>query len=278
MAVVIGIRREDKNRWEARVPLVPEDIGKLRRDHGLEFCVQTSAIRAYPDDSFASAGARVCDDLSDCPIVIGVKEIPAGLFLPKRTYVFFSHTIKGQAYNMPMLRRLMELKCQLIDYERILDSEGRRLVFFGRYAGLAGMIDTLWALGRRWEYEGVDTPFKDIRQAYQYESLDEAKRCIEEVGHRIRQDGLPEACRPLVCGFAGYGHVSRGAQEIFDLLPVEEAAPADVAGISPTAKVCYKVVFYEKDLVERIDPSSPFDLQEYYNFPERYRGVFAAFV
>ena len=206
--------------------------------------------------------------------MIGVKEIPPDKFLPDRTYVFFSHTIKGQSYNMPSLRRLMELNCQLIDYERITDEAGRRLVFFGGFAGRAGMIDTLWALGQRWRHEGIDTPFCDIRQAYQYDDLDQAKLEIAAIGERVRRDGLPEACRPMVCGFAGYGQVSQGAQEIFDLLPVEEIQPADLGTVAPEANTCFKSVFHEKHMVERIESSASFDLQEYYDHPNRYRGTF----
>ena len=274
----IGIRHEDKSPWEARVPLVPEDVGRLIRDHGVEFQVQRSTVRVFPEDEYTAVGATVVDHLVDCPIIVGVKEIPLDQFLPGRTYVFFSHTIKGQAVNMPMLRRLMELKCQVIDYERIVDAQGQRLVFFGRFAGLAGMIDTLWALGRRWRHEGVDNPFTRVRQAYQYDNLDKAKGEIADLGEQIQREGLPEACQPLVVGFAGYGQVSRGAQEIYDLLPVEEVPPEEVASVPDSAKGCYKTVFYEKDMVERLDASAPFELQEYYDHPARYRGVFAGYV
>ena len=82
-------------------------------------------------------------------MVFAVKEIPINFFKPNKTYVFFSHTTKGQHYNMPMLKKMMSLECNLIDYEKITDEKNRRLVFFGRYAGLAGMVDTLWALGQR---------------------------------------------------------------------------------------------------------------------------------
>lgn len=275
---MIGIRHEDKSKWEGRTPLVPQDVAGLIREHGLQFQVQTSPTRAFVDAAFAEAGAVIVDELSDCPIVLGVKEIPPEKLLPERTYVYFSHTIKGQPANMPALRRLMELKCQLIDYEKIADEHGRRLVFFGRYAGLAGMIDSLWALGQRWEHEGLQTPLKVIQQAHKYESLQAAEGAIKKAGEQIRQDGLPDACQPFVCGFAGYGQVSQGAQEIYDLLPVEEIAPGDLPGCSRSANTCYKVVFHEKHMVERIDPSKPFDLQEYYDLPERYRGQFPQYL
>lgn len=270
---IIGIRREDKSRWEARAPLTPEEVRCLA-GRGLRFQVQTSPIRAFSESQYREAGAAVVDDLAACPIVMGVKEIPPGAFEPRKTYLFFSHTIKGQRHNMPMLQRILELGCTLIDYERIVDAQGRRLVFFGRYAGLAGMIDTLWALGRRLEREGVPNVFTQVRRAFEYENLEQARSELRALGERIRAEGLPEALLPLVVGFTGYGNVSQGAQEIYDLLPVRALRPDELAGVQPAARECYKVVFREEDLVEPATPGGRFELQDYYQHPEKYRAAF----
>ena len=149
MKIFIGIRREDKNIWESRTPLTPEQIKELSKDEHIGFIVQKSKTRAYSDNEYEKAGALVQEDLSPSSVVLAIKEIPIEFFQPKKTYIFFSHTIKGQKYNMPMLKRMMDLQCTLIDYEKIVDDKGRRLLFFGNYAGYAGMIDTLWALGQR---------------------------------------------------------------------------------------------------------------------------------
>ena len=278
----IGIRRENKNQWEARVPLTPEQVGELIRSAGLEFTVQPSSIRIFPDEQYREAGARVSEDLSDCPLVTAIKEIPLQRLLAGKTYLFFSHTVKGQGANLPMLRRLMELGCQLIDYERIMDDAGRRLIFFGRHAGLAGMIDTLWALGQRLKWEGRSTPFERIRQAHAYEDSAAAKRAVAAIGQDIRRDGLPESLVPLVCGFAGYGHVSQGAQEIFDQLPVAEIDPEALGSTDPGSAEArhqlYKVVFKEEHLVEPVDPGGRFELQDYYDHPEKYRGRFGPYL
>lgn len=271
---VIGIRREDKSDWEARAPLVPGDVKRLVKEHAVAVRVQTSTRRTFANDAYRDSGAEVVDDLGDCPVIMGVKEIPPEKLRPKCTYLYFSHTIKGQRANMPALKRLMELGCTLIDYERIVDDRNRRLVFFGRFAGIAGMIDTLWALGRRLREEGIENPFTAVQQAYKYKDIAHAEVELEKVADSIRQGGLPQQLRPLVCGFAGYGHVSQGAQQIYDLLPVEEVAPADLPALCGDSLVCYKVVFKEEHLVERIEASSSFDLQEYYDHPERYRASF----
>ncbi len=287
---VIGIRREDKSRWETRVPVVPDEVRDLVRDHGLKFQVQTYPPRAFRDDDYRAAGAAVVDDLRDCPIIIGVKEIPPAKLEPNKAYLFFSHTIKGQPANMPMLHRLLELGCTLIDYERIVDEQGRRLVFFGRYAGVAGMIDTLWALGQRLHYEGIESPFTQVRRAYEYRDIEHAKQAISALGEDIRRRGLPTPLRPLVCGFAGYGNVSQGAQEIYDLLPVRSITPEELPDVAATPHDCYKVVFREEHLVELLPDQPapgrekgahtprPFQLQDYYSHPEKYQSRFLLYV
>jgi alanine dehydrogenase len=271
---MIGIRREDKSRWEGRVPLVPSDIRKLIQDHGLEFQVQKAPNRAFPEDQYKQAGAAVVDDLKAAPIIMGVKEIPVACFEPNKTYVFFSHTIKAQPANMPALRRIVELGCTLIDYERIVDGQNRRLVFFGRYAGLAGMIDTLWALGKRLDHEGFATPFSAIEPAHRYKNLEHFSEEIAKVAAEIRSGGLPKELCPFVCGFAGYGQVSQGAQHIYDQLPMKEVSPNELASLPADPRVCYKVVFREEHMVSRIDASRPFELQEYYKQPELYQTAF----
>jgi len=272
----MGIRREDKNRWEARAPLTPQDVERLGRDKGIRFLVQPAPIRAFPDGDYEAAGATISEDLSGCNAVLAVKEIPRDLFLPGGTYVFFSHTIKAQPYNMAMLGRLMELGCTLIDYELVVDDEGGRTVFFGVHAGLAGMVETLVALGQRLAAEGIENPFTTLRQPVEYDGLEAVKQAVSACGERIGAGGMPPGCAPFVFGFAGYGNVSRGAQEILDLLPVIEVAPEDLPELGKRSDVSdrhvYKVVFREEHMAEPLQGS--FDLQEYYDHPDRYRGTF----
>jgi alpha-aminoadipic semialdehyde synthase len=275
----IGLRREDKNEWERRVPLVPADVETLVRRHGIACSVQPFPRRAFPDEAYRDAGALVDEDLENCPVVLGVKEMPPALFREGYTYMFFAHVIKGQAYNMDMLRALMEKKCNLVDYERIVDENGKRLIFFGRHAGLAGMIDSLWALGERLAWEGTPTPFRSIRKAHEYGSLDEAVDAVRKAGEAVRTHGLPEALAPLVCGFAGYGNVSVGAQEIFDLLPAREVSPDALPGPGEGSRhEVIKVVFREEHLVAPRETGKPFELQEYYAHPDRFEPRFERFL
>jgi alpha-aminoadipic semialdehyde synthase len=280
MDLVLGIRREDKNKWERRVPITPDHVKKLKEKFNIKTVVQSSKIRIYSDQEYEKSGAMVREDISDCPIVFAVKEIPKDFFRPKKTYVFFSHTIKGQKYNMPMLKKMMALGCNLIDYEKISDEYGRRIVFFGRYAGIAGMTDTFWSFGRRMEFQNIYTPLNDIKQTIDYENLSEIKNHFKKIGKKIKNEGFPGKLSPIVVGFAGYGNVSRGAQEMIDLLPVVEIAPNELESLfNRSSKYCiYKIIFKEKDMVRNLSSEYNFDLQDYYDYPEKYESVFEKFV
>lgn len=283
MEKIIGIRREDKNEWERRVPLVPEDVKWLQEKYGIKTIVQPSTIRIFPDAEYAAAGAEISEDLSRASVIVAVKEIPPQLFEKDKTYLFFSHTIKGQAHNMPMLKRMMDLNCNLIDYERVVNEKNQRLIFFGHYAGLAGMIETLYAYGQKMKQRGYNSPFTKIKQAYQYRSLEEAKQEIAAIGREIDENGFPEELAPLVVAFTGYGNVSRGAQEIFDLLPHKVMSPHVLGemyeNFSGDTLNLYKLVFREEDMVRLKEPNEqPFDLQDYYYYPEKYESRFEEFL
>ncbi len=276
---IIGIRKEDKNNWERRTPLIPSHVAELMREHHLDIRAQSSPLRVFPDGDYRREGVRVEENLRPSSLILAIKEIPSGLLERGKTYIFFSHTTKGQPHNMPMLKKLADLGCSLIDYEKIVNEKGQRLLFFGRQAGQAGMIETIWSLGQRLKAEGLPAnPFQSIQQAYAYKSLVEAKEEIQKLGRQIHDRGLHPSLSPLVCGFAGYGQVSQGAQEIFDLLPHEEIRPQDLksffeSGTQSSSHV-YKVVFKEKDMVRPKAAGLPFDLQDYYDHPEKYEPFF----
>ena len=271
MSATIGIRLEDKNKWERRVPLTPSAAASIQKETGCRVLVQPSSIRVFGDEEYARAGVDVSDAAVEADVLIAVKEIPSRLYRPGGVYVCFSHTIKGQDYNMPSLRTLMDRGATLVDYERIVDAHGRRLIFFSTHAGYAGMIESLRALGLRLASRGRPTPLADIKPTYAYADLGEAERHITAIGKSLETDGRG----PLVIGVSGYGNVSQGAQKILSWLPVREIKvedlprAAEVAGDAPLALV----VFKEEDMV-RPAGDHAFELQDYYDHPERYEGCF----
>ncbi len=282
MSNFIGIRHEDKYVMERRAPLTPKHVARLIKTKKLDFVVQTSEKRVFTDEEYIHAGAKIAKDLKKCSVIFGVKEMPESFFEKDKTYIFFSHIIKGQAYNMPMLRKMMEMKCNLIEYERVVDEQGKRLIFFGRYAGLAGMINSLWSIGLRLKEAGYKTPFSQIKQAHLYSSLAEVREVISAVGQEIAEKGLPEELRPFTVAFTGYGNVSQGAQEILGLLPVKEISPEKLLSLKRRSKLpgnlIYKIIFKEEHLVERVNENEEFDLHEYYASPDKFKSSFEKYI
>ena len=271
------IRAEDKNIWEARAPLVPSDLADIIRQTGVTAYVEKSDRRVFGEARYRSASAVTCTSMAPGDVIFGIKEIPAEKILPQKVYLFFSHTIKGQPGQMPLLKKIMQSGGTLIDYEKITDARGRRLVYFGRFAGDAGALDILALMGEYWRSHGIETPFIQCRRAHQYASVETARSHLRQIGAQIAEEGLPPAITPLVIGILGYGNVSGGAQQIFDCLPVERVAPDALASIAGDRRKIYLSVFHEEHLVARRDGAS-FDLQDYYHHPERYRSRFARYL
>ena len=276
---VIGIRREDKNVWERRCPLTPNQVSLLlSRGIVKKVIVQPSTIRCYNDDMFAAAGAELNEDLSGASTICAVKEVPPELLIPERSYLFFTHTIKAQPYNMPLLDTLLKKNIRIIDYERIAGKDGR-LVKFGPYAGYAGMIDTLHGLGKALLLKGFSTPFLTVSQSREYRSLDTARRDLILLGQDIRTHGIPREVGPLIIAVCGNGAVSGAAQEILHHLPCKYVMVDELASLWKNKtfdnKKVYVLVVAERDMVARKDSSKPFSKMEYFKNPERYFSTFA---
>ncbi len=280
----IGIRLENKNKWETRAPLTPDDVKILINRHKFSVIVQSSPIRTFSDQSYQEIGAEVKSNLNDANVIFAIKELPLKVIEPEKIYLFFSHTIKGQRHNMPMLKRLLDLNATLIDYEKIIDEKGLRLIFFGNYAGMAGMNQTLWAFGRRVKAKmNLDNPFLSLKHTYEYENLEELRNAIKKVGNEIKLNGLPQELVPVIIGFAGYGNVSKGAQSILNFLPVIELDPTQLSDFYHlkkeefSSKHLYKVVFKEEHMVK--PKSGNFNLQDYYNYGlEKYESNFQQYI
>lgn len=277
--MILGIREETMYPNEKRVALIPEHVGKLIKK-GYTVLVQSSNKRIYPDEEYEKVGAKIVNSLEKADIIIGIKEIPVEEIYPNKIYLFFSHTIKGQNHNMPMLKQLIKQKATLLDHERIVDDFGKRLIFFGKFAGNAGFIDTLWMIGKRLTKNGINNPFEKIKRAYEYSSIEKAKEALSQIGADILSNGLPPSLSPFIIGITGYGNVSNGVQELLSFFPTKEILPEELLNFSQLPKSqnhIYKVVFYEKDMVKRKD-GKPFDLNDYYTNPENYESNFQQYL
>ncbi|KAL1219562.1 Alpha-aminoadipic semialdehyde synthase [Cardamine amara subsp. amara] len=289
---VVGILAETVNKWERRTPLTPSHCARLLhcgkdRTGVSRIVVQPSAKRIHHDALYEDVGCEISDNLSDCGLILGIKQPEVEMILPERAYAFFSHTHKAQKENMPLLDKILSDRVTLCDYELIIGDHGRRLLSFGKYAGRAGLVDFLHGLGQRYLSLGYSTPFLSLGSSYMYSSLAAAKAAVISVGEEIASQGLPLGICPLVFVFTGTGNVSLGAQEIFKLLPHTFVEPSKLPelfvkgkGISQNGKSTKRVyqvygcIITSQDIVEHQNPSKSFDKADYYAHPEHYNPVF----
>nr|SVE92224.1 EOG090X0141 [Megafenestra aurita] len=226
--------------------------------------------------AYANAGAIIQEDIGEAPVIVGVKQIPIDFLLPNKTYCFFSHTIKAQEANMPLLDAMLEKNIRCVDYEKMMDANGQRVVAFGKYAGVAGMINILHGLGLRLLALGHHTPFMHIGPAHNYRNSGMARQAVRDAGFEIAIGMLPKSIGPLTFVFTGTGNVSQGAQEIFQDLPHEYVPPdmlQKVADHGATNKI-YACEVSRRDHLIRIK-GGPFDAKEYDEHPSRYISVFS---
>ncbi|OMJ09981.1 Alpha-aminoadipic semialdehyde synthase, mitochondrial [Smittium culicis] len=280
-ALSIGIRREDKNIWERRSPLTPDDVKRLINETGTKVFIQPSTNRVYNDLAYEKVGAVVSEDLSVSDIIMGIKEVPISKLIPNKTYAMFSHTHKGQLYNANLLQSFIDKNIRIVDYELIRDPKtGSRLVMFGKYAGYAGMIDGIHGLGQRMLAMGYNSPFINVGMAHVHPSLHSVKTHLKELGDLIIENGVPKDFGPVIFTITGSGNVAKGAIEIFECLPHEYIEPENlesfIKGYDGSFKYLNKVFGVKvsaKDYAYRISDGK-FDYNEYKTNPELYASNF----
>uniref|UniRef100_A0AAQ6ABJ1 Saccharopine dehydrogenase (NAD(+), L-glutamate-forming) n=1 Tax=Amphiprion ocellaris TaxID=80972 RepID=A0AAQ6ABJ1_AMPOC len=271
---VMAIRREDINPWERRAPLAPRHVRELTHT-GVKVLVQPSNRRAIHEKYYMKAGAVIQEDISEASLIIGVKRPPEEKVIPKKTYAFFSHTIKAQEANMGLLEDLLKKEVRLIDYEKMVDANGYRIVAFGQWAGVAGMINILHGLGLRFLALGHHTPFMHIGMAHNYRNVSQAIQAVRDCGYEISMGLMPKSIGPVTFCFTGTGNVSKGAQDIINELPVEYVEPHELRDVSETGdmtKVYATVLSRHHHLVRKSD--GIYDPMEYENHPELYTSHF----
>ncbi|KAL1495088.1 hypothetical protein ABEB36_010561 [Hypothenemus hampei] len=272
---IIAIRREDQSVWERRAPFSPTHVRKLVKN-GIKVIVQPSNRRAYPMQNYLNAGAVVQEDISEAKVIFGVKQVPIEQLIPDKTYCLFSHTIKAQETNMPLLDAILEKRIRLIDYEKLMDEKGQRVVAFGKMAGIAGIVNILHGLGLRLLALGHHTPFMHIGPAHNYRNSSMARQAVRDAGYEIALGLMPKSIGPLTFVFTGSGNVSQGSQEVFQELPHEYVTPEmlrKAAEHGSLTKV-YGCEVRRRHYLERADGGG-FDPIEYEEHPERYVSTFS---
>ena len=204
-----AIIKERKNPPDRRVVFSPEKLAEARAQFPkAEFIVESSDVRIFPDSAYKALGFKVTDDVSDCDVMIGVKEVPIENLIPNKKYFYFSHTIKKQPYNRKLLVAMLEKNIEMYDHETIVKKSGARLIGFGRYAGLVGAYNGFRALGLR------DGLF-NLPKVETLADLDEVKRELDKIK-------LPN----IKILLTGTGKVAQGAKEILDHLKIKEVSDA----------------------------------------------------
>ncbi|XP_041531621.1 alpha-aminoadipic semialdehyde synthase, mitochondrial isoform X2 [Microtus oregoni] len=271
---VMALRREDVNAWERRAPLAPKHIKGLTK-LGYKVLIQPSNRRAIHDKEYARAGGILQEDITEACLILGVKRPPEEKLMSKKTYAFFSHTIKAQEANMSLLDEVLKQEIRLIDYEKMVDHRGSRIVAFGQWAGVAGMINILHGMGLRLLALGHHTPFMHLGMAHNYRNSSQAVQAVRDAGYEISLGLMPRSIGPLTFVFTGTGNVSKGAQAVFNELPCEYVEPHELKEVSKTGdhrKVYGTVLSRHHHLVRKTD--GVYDPVEYEKYPERYISRF----
>ncbi len=272
-SLVVGILKETKA-FEHRAPLVPSDV-KWLLDRGITVEVEHNTNRVFSDREYRKVGARIVEKIKEAKLLVGIKEPRVDSLHAHRIYMVFSHTAKGQIHNMPLLKACLKKKITLIDYERIVDLYGARLVYFGRYAGVCGIVDSLHYLGKKLKWKGIDSPFLGILPAYKYDSMDDLKKSLVEVGTKIKQKGFEQGISPFIIGITGHGNVSRGVQEVLDTLRPIEIHPKNMLEFIEHQKKqrhrLYKIVFLREEKF-RSKEGRGFYFEEYLKHPKKFES------
>lgn len=251
----VGILRETKNPADRRVPLTPPQIVALQELYPLvEFFVQPSDFRCYSNEEYEYLDIPLKEDLRECDILLGVKEVDKRTFIPGKTYLFFAHVAKRQPHNIDMFRAMAENHLSLIDFEYLTTEEGQRVVAFGRHAGIVGAYNGLRA-------RGIKTNKFKLKPAYQCHDL-------EEMWAGLRLIELKAGLKILV---TGDGRVSHGAMETLDIANVVQVSPEDYINRSFDVPVFCQI---KPEHYLKHKNGLDFNFSHFAKFPEEYESTF----
>lgn len=208
--IKLGLIREGKTPADNRVALTPAQCKWILKNSGeVAIFAQSSPSRCFSDKEYAMAGVEVREDMSDCDILLGIKEVPVSQLIPGKTYLFFSHTRKKQAYNQKLFRSVIDNKITLIDYECLEHEDGQRILGFGFFAGVVGAHNGMMSYGQR-------TGAYDLVRVHK-------QRSFRELIHTYFGLRIP----PVKIVVTGSGRVAHGILEIMNLMGIVEVEPED---------------------------------------------------
>jgi hypothetical protein len=250
----VGILREEKTPPDKRVPFTPLICSEFqKRWPSVQLVVQPSDIRSFSNEEYESFGITLQEDLSDCDVLLGVKEVPPEKLIPGKTYFFFSHTIKKQPHNQKLMRALIERKIRMIDYETLTDKNHNRIIGFGRYAGIVGAYNGIRGYGLKYELFRLKPAWQCRDRAEMEDELLRAK--------------LPNI---KIC-LTGGGRVANGVIETLSVLRIRKVTPEEF--LSQQFREPVYCQLNPRDYVERPDDHN-FDLNDFFRHPEHFVSKF----
>jgi hypothetical protein len=256
--ITLGVIREGKVPPDFRVPLTPKQCKAIEVLYPeVKVVVQKSPIRTYPDAAYAEQGIELVDQLDDCDYIFGVKEVQIADLIPNKTFFFFSHTFKKQPYNRSLLNAILEKNIRLVDYEVLKDKYNKRIIGFGRYAGIVGCYNAFLTYG-------LKSGRYSMKPAHECEDR-------KEVEQELKKVDLPADFRVVLTGFGRVGH---GAREIIDLLPITEVSPEEY--LKNTFDGPVYTHLEAEDYFAPQDGSS-FVKKDFYATPEKYCSTFGRY-
>lgn len=252
-----GIIKERKNPPDRRVVFSPEKLQEFKEKFSeATIKVESSGIRVFPDKDYKSAGLEVTENMLDCDVLLGVKEVPVDALISNKKYFFFSHTIKKQPYNRKLLKAILEKNIELYDHETIVRENGMRLIGFGRYAGIVGAYNGFRAIGLK--NESFNLP--------KAENLDSQQELIREL-NKIKVPNFKIL-------LTGNGKVAYGAKEMLDAMNMKQVSVDEYLNNSFSEPVyCLADVL---DYNKRKDNTVKYN-KDFYKHPENYESDFMRF-
>ncbi len=237
------IRKEYKNHWEKRVALTPEAIETLKQQ-GCVIDVETSEHRIFSDEAYKNKHITIVHSSNQAKVVIGIKEPPLDIIQSGQIHLCFSHTIKGQPYNMPLLKQFLDKGATLIDYETIVNERGARTIAFGRFAGIAGMSDALHVFGRKLLLINKTSDLSQLNWTHHYQTLANLKQCYANIQVQMGE--------PVQIIIIGTGNVGKGAEEVCRWLKLPKVDIESVK-LGHVPQGSWFAMAKSSDLYERLD-------------------------
>lgn len=253
----LGLLAEGKVPPDKRVPFTPEQAAEIQQQFpGVKVICQKSTVRAFRDQEYEQCGIEVSDDVNDCDILMGIKEVPIPNLMERKTYFFFSHTIKKQAHNKKLLQAILQKRITLIDYETLKDKQGNRLVAFGRYAGIVGTYNALLIYGKRYG-------LYHLRRAFECFDIDDLKKELK----KVKLPGIKIL-------LTGSGRVGKGAVSILEEVGIKKVTPQEFLQSQFKEAVYTQLSSIDYHRNKR---TGLFDRNEFHAFPERYEADFVKY-